>query len=93
MPCPFENIKMPCEKWDWPKNYFLIGGHWLIFNNIRGEAWYQFLGEMGFVSALIILLYEFFQAVDENIIKSVYYPFPVLRAFVVHANDLRLTVA
>jgi hypothetical protein len=49
MPCPFENIKMPCEKWDWPKHYFLIRGHWLIFNNIRGEAWYQFPGEMDFV--------------------------------------------
>ncbi len=48
--CPFENVQMICKKWDWPKHRFLTGGHWVVFNNkSRGRAWYQFLGEMGFI--------------------------------------------
>jgi len=47
--CPFEHVRMLCEKWGWPQHYFLTGGHWLVFNNIRGKAWYNFLIEMGFI--------------------------------------------
>ncbi len=49
--CPFEYVRMLCEKWDWPKYHFHTGGHWLVFNRkARGKAWYSFLDEMGFVS-------------------------------------------
>ncbi|KQC10104.1 MAG: hypothetical protein APR62_12690 [Smithella sp. SDB] len=48
--CPFEHVRMLCEKWDIKNRRFLTGGHWLIFNRSeRGRAWYNFLLEMGFL--------------------------------------------
>lgn len=47
--CPFKNVLTLCENWGWPPHLFLTGGHWLVFNNTRGKAWYQFLERMGFI--------------------------------------------
>ncbi len=48
--CNFNNVKRICEKWDWPRHYFLTGGHWLIFNDrMRGKLWYEFLSEKDFI--------------------------------------------
>jgi len=48
--CPFTNVKMLCEIWNWPRMKSLTGGHWLIFNKKeRGEAWSLFLRDMGFI--------------------------------------------
>jgi predicted alpha/beta hydrolase family esterase len=48
--CPFPHVLELCEKWGWPPHIFLTGGHWLVFKNIRGKAWYQFLAQMNFIS-------------------------------------------
>ncbi len=49
--CPFDNVKMLCERWKITNCRFLTGGHWLIFNNkARGRAWYDFLQDRGFLS-------------------------------------------
>lgn len=48
--CPFRHVLTLCENWGWPPHMFLTGGHWLVFNNTRGKAWYQFLGHMDFTS-------------------------------------------
>ena len=49
--CPFESVRLLCERWDWPEHHFLRGGHWLIFNNrLRGQAWYAFLQKMGYLN-------------------------------------------
>ena len=49
--CPFESVRLLCERWAWPEHHFLRGGHWLIFNNrVRGRAWYEFLSRMGYLS-------------------------------------------
>jgi pimeloyl-ACP methyl ester carboxylesterase len=46
--CPFQYVNELAEKWDIKNRYFLTGGHWLVFNNIRGQVWYNFLEQMGF---------------------------------------------
>jgi predicted alpha/beta hydrolase family esterase len=48
--CPFHNVLTLCENWGWPSHLFLTGGHWLVLNNTRGKAWYQFLERMDFTS-------------------------------------------
>jgi hypothetical protein len=49
--CPFESVRLLCERWGWPEHHFLRGGHWLIFNNrLRGQAWYAFLQKMGYLN-------------------------------------------
>ena len=47
--CPFDYTEDYCAKWGINRKFFLRGGHWLIFDKgVRGRAWYDFLGEMGF---------------------------------------------
>ncbi|HOO71746.1 MAG TPA: hypothetical protein PK926_08280 [Spirochaetota bacterium] len=48
--CPSHGVRTLCEKWKIRRCHLLAGGHWLIFNNVRGKEWYRFLGEMGFLS-------------------------------------------
>jgi pimeloyl-ACP methyl ester carboxylesterase len=48
--CPFRYVLTLCENWGWPSHLFLTGGHWLVFNNTRGKAWYKFLERMDFSS-------------------------------------------
>ena len=48
--CPFEFVRLLCEKWEKSEHQFLRGGHWLIFNNnLRGRTWYAFLQRMGYL--------------------------------------------
>jgi len=48
--CPFEDVQRLYEHWGQPANMFLRGGHALFFpRRARGEAWYAFLREHGFV--------------------------------------------
>jgi hypothetical protein len=48
--CPFEHVRLLCEKWGWPPHRFMTGGHWLVFNGkARGKAWYRFLADKGFI--------------------------------------------
>jgi len=48
--CPFEDVQQLYEHWGRPSHMFLRGGHSLFFpRRARGEAWYGFLKEHGFV--------------------------------------------
>ncbi len=48
--CRFGNVVKLCEKWGWPRHYFLNGGHWYAFDSkMRGKVWYGFLSDMGFI--------------------------------------------
>jgi pimeloyl-ACP methyl ester carboxylesterase len=48
--CPFEHVVTLCAKWSWPRHHFMNGGHWLILNpKERGNVWYSFLADMGFI--------------------------------------------
>lgn len=48
--CPFEEVKRLQEHWGGPQHFFLRGGHALFFpRRGRGQAWYRFLHEHGFV--------------------------------------------
>jgi pimeloyl-ACP methyl ester carboxylesterase len=46
--CPFEPVLALCKKWGLARCHFRTGGHWLVFTNIRGRAWYGFLQDMKF---------------------------------------------
>ncbi len=48
--CPFQDVRQLYEHWGHPRHLFLSGGHALFFpRNARGEAWYGFLRENGFL--------------------------------------------
>jgi len=48
--CPFEDVKRLYDHWGGPQHFFLRGGHALFFpRRGRGEAWYGFLQEHGFI--------------------------------------------
>jgi len=48
--CPFEDVKRLYDHWGGPQRFFLRGGHALFFpRRGRGEAWYGFLKEHGFI--------------------------------------------
>ena len=48
--CPFEYLLALQKKWGFTRTRYMTGGHWLIFNEkVRGKAWYNFLGDMGFI--------------------------------------------
>jgi hypothetical protein len=47
--CPFDLVQQLSERWKLSKCYFRAGGHWLVFDNLRGRAWYKFLMEIGFM--------------------------------------------
>ncbi len=48
--CPFEDVKRLYDHWGEPQHFFLRGGHTLFFpRRGRGEAWYRFLHEHGFI--------------------------------------------
>ena len=48
--CPFESVRMLCEQWGLSRCHFRTGGHWLVFGDTRGMAWYGFLKDMGFIA-------------------------------------------
>jgi pimeloyl-ACP methyl ester carboxylesterase len=47
--CPFKSVRMLCEQWGLSRCHFRNGGHWLVFDDTRGMAWYGFLRDMGFI--------------------------------------------
>lgn len=48
--CPFDYVQTLCDQWHITNRHFLSGGHWLVFNSHeRGQAWYAFLDQMGFL--------------------------------------------
>jgi predicted alpha/beta hydrolase family esterase len=49
--CPFESVRMLCEQWGLSRCHFRTGGHWLVFDDTRGMAWYGFLRDMGFIAS------------------------------------------
>lgn len=51
--CPFDYVRILCDRWGVTRRHFLTGGHWLIFDRgTRGRAWYEFLDDMGFNEGL-----------------------------------------
>ncbi|MFZ5565175.1 MAG: alpha/beta hydrolase, partial [Thermodesulfobacteriota bacterium] len=49
--CPFEYVRTLCDQWRITDRHFLSGGHWLVFDRKRGQAWYAFLNRMGFLES------------------------------------------
>lgn len=47
--CPFPMVKKLGEKWKLSHCYYRTGGHWLVFDRLRGQAWYHFLEEKKFI--------------------------------------------
>lgn len=47
--CPFDLVEELERRWRLPNCHFRTGGHWLVFDTLRGHAWYGFLKAMGFI--------------------------------------------
>ena len=47
--CPFDLIDKLRQKWNLSRCHYRTGGHWLVFDKLRGHAWYNFLKEKGFI--------------------------------------------
>ena len=47
--CPFDAVKQLNQRWKLSHCYYRTGGHWLVFDKLRGQAWYNFLREKGFI--------------------------------------------
>jgi len=48
--CPFRPVEKLSAKWGLTHFHYRTGGHWLVFDNTRGHAWYEFLAEKNFIS-------------------------------------------
>ena len=48
--CPFDLVEQLTKRWELSHCHYRIGGHWLVFDTLRGHAWYSFLREMGFIT-------------------------------------------
>ena len=48
--CPFDLIEALQKRWNLTRCHYRTGGHWLVFDNLRGESWYNFLREKNFLS-------------------------------------------
>lgn len=47
--CPFELVDELRKRWQLTRCHYRTGGHWLVFDKIRGRAWYSFLQEKKFI--------------------------------------------
>jgi len=47
--CPFDLVEELERRWNLSWCFYRTGGHWLVFDNLRGRAWYNFLREMQFI--------------------------------------------
>lgn len=47
--CPFDLVENLGSRWGLSRSHFRTGGHWLVFDSLRGRAWYGFLQSMGFM--------------------------------------------
>ncbi|MBN1470903.1 MAG: alpha/beta hydrolase family protein [Syntrophaceae bacterium] len=48
--CPFDLTEKLEQKWNLSHCYYRTGGHWLVFDKLRGRVWYSFLREKGFIT-------------------------------------------
>jgi hypothetical protein len=48
--CPFDLVDQLQRRWKLPRCFYRTGGHWLVFDKLRGRAWYNFLKEMKYIS-------------------------------------------
>lgn len=48
--CPFWPVEKLSAQWGLSHFHRRTGGHWLVFDNKRGRAWYEFLAEKNFIS-------------------------------------------
>lgn len=48
--CSFDLVEQLRQRWGLSRCYFRTGGHWLVFDKLRGQAWYSFLREKGFIA-------------------------------------------
>lgn len=47
--CPFDLVDELQRRWNLLRCHYRTGGHWLVFDKLRGYAWYSFLREKGFI--------------------------------------------
>lgn len=47
--CPFGPVEELSKRWGLSHFQRRTGGHWLVFDNKRGSAWYEFLAEKNFI--------------------------------------------
>lgn len=47
--CPVEPVEELRRKWTLSRCYVRRGGHWLVFDKIRGRVWYGLLKDMNFI--------------------------------------------
>ena len=48
--CPFDLVEDLERRWRLSRCHFRTGGHWLVFDSLRGHAWYGFLHAAGFIN-------------------------------------------
>ncbi|MBN1363400.1 MAG: alpha/beta hydrolase [Syntrophaceae bacterium] len=47
--CPYNLVEKLRQRWGLSRCYYRTGGHWLVFDKIRGHFWYGFLREKNFI--------------------------------------------
>ncbi len=47
--CPSDLVEELERRWRLTRCHFRTGGHWLVFDKLRGRAWYGFLKAMGYI--------------------------------------------
>ncbi|MGB5217035.1 MAG: hypothetical protein WBN66_01930 [Smithella sp.] len=48
--CPFDLVDELRKRWKLTRCHYRTGGHWLVFDKLRGRAWYSLIREKSFVS-------------------------------------------
>jgi pimeloyl-ACP methyl ester carboxylesterase len=48
--CPIDLVEQLRGHWGLSRYHYRTGGHWLVFDKLRGQVWYRFLQEMGFIA-------------------------------------------
>jgi pimeloyl-ACP methyl ester carboxylesterase len=47
--CPADLVEQLRLRWELTRCHYRTGGHWLVFDKIRGRVWYNLLEETGFI--------------------------------------------
>jgi hypothetical protein len=47
--CPFDLVEKLRQRWGLSRCHYRTGGHWLVFDKLRGHFWYSFLREKNFI--------------------------------------------
>ncbi|HPH55578.1 MAG TPA: hypothetical protein PLL41_06860, partial [Smithella sp.] len=48
--CPAAPVEQLRIKWGLSRCHYRTGGHWLVFDKVRGRVWYGLLRDMGFIA-------------------------------------------